>query len=60
MTNDDAIRATVAEIQAASYTWLHQVHTMGNQNAWTDRGVETIVSLSEKLKRIHESNSPSK
>ena len=60
MTNDKAIEATVVEIQAASYTWLHQVHMMGNQNAWTDRGVETIVSLSEKLKRLHESNSPSK
>lgn len=56
MKNDKKIERLVNEIQAVTGTWLQQVRMMGNQNAWTDRGIEEIISLNKKLQELYIQN----
>lgn len=57
---DKQIVKTITELQNMCTNWLQYVKDLGNQCAYTDRGVESILELASKLDKIYNKNTSKK
>jgi len=53
MTKDERLMQAVKRIKEQSEIWIDQVNSIGNQCAYTDRGLENILDLSKELDKIY-------
>ena len=54
MKNDQEILAKMRCLKSKIEDWIMLVEEMGNQDAFTDRGIESIVEDAEKIGELHQ------
>ena len=53
MNLDDKIYNKVEELESVCFKWIDDVDSLGNQCAYTDRGIETIIDIAKELESLY-------